>query len=116
MGSEHEGVIHVVLKINSHTRVYTVETPRAKKVELRMAKGPGDVPSMINGNIWRIGNPDRGALKVGDIIHKGEEIANIEAMKMENAIEAPFNGQIKEICVKLNESVSEGQLLFVLEE
>ncbi len=116
IGSEHEGVIHVVLKINSHTRVYTVETPRAKKVELRMAKGPGDIPTPINGNIWRIGNPDRGALKVGDIVHKGEEIANIEAMKMENAIEAPFNGQIKEICVKLNDFVSEGQLLYIIEE
>jgi pyruvate carboxylase len=116
IGGEHEGVIHVVMKVNSKTRVYTVETPRAKKVEIRMAAGPGDIGSSIQGNIWRIGNPDRGTIRAGDIVHKGEEIANIEAMKMENAIEAPFDGQVKEVCVKLNDTVTEGQLLFVLEE
>jgi pyruvate carboxylase len=53
---------------------------------------------------------------VGDIVHKGEEIANLEAMKMENAIVAPVDGQIAEICVKLNDAVQEGQLLFVIEK
>ena len=66
--------------------------------------------------MWRLGNPKRGGLAVGDIIHAGEEIANIEAMKMENAITAPFDGRIAEICVGLNESVVENQLLFVLEK
>ncbi len=116
IGAETEGVIHVVMKVNNSTRVYTVETPRAKKVEIRMAQANGDIGSSIPGNIWRIGNPDRGAIKVGDIVHKGEEIANIEAMKMENVIEAPFEGQIKEVCVKLNDAVVEGQLIIVLEE
>jgi pyruvate carboxylase len=116
IGAETEGVIHVVMKVNNSTRVYTVETPRAKKVEIRMAQANGDIGSSIPGNIWRIGNPDRGAIKVGDIVHKGEEIANIEAMKMENVIEAPFEGQVKEVCVKLNDAVVEGQLIIVLEE
>jgi pyruvate carboxylase len=114
IGSEHEGIIHVVMKVNNKTNVYTVETPRAKKTEARIAKGPGDIGSPINGNVWRIGNPERGTLRAGDIVHKGEEIVNIEAMKMENAIIAPFDGQIAEICVKLNDTVQEGQLLFVL--
>jgi pyruvate carboxylase len=35
---------------------------------------------------------------------------------MENAIIAPFDGQIAEVCVKLNDAVVEGQLLFVLEK
>ncbi len=116
IGAEHEGIIHVVMRVNNKTRVYDVETPRAKKTEIRMAKGLGEIGAPINGNIWRIGNPERGTLKVGDIVHKGEEIANLEAMKMENAIIAPFDGQIAEICVKLNDFVVEGQLLFVLEK
>ena len=49
-------------------------------------------------------------------MHKGEEIANLEAMKMENAILAPMDGQITEVCVKLNDTVQEGQLLFVIEK
>lgn len=116
IGAEHEGVIHVVMRVNNKTRVYTVETPSAKKVEIRMAKGPNDIAAPITGNIWRIGNPVRGSLKVGDIVHKGEEIANLEAMKMETPIIAPFYGQITEICIKLNDPVHEGQLLFVLEK
>jgi pyruvate carboxylase len=116
VGAEHEGIVHVVMRVNNKTRVYSVETPRAKKAEIKMAKGLNEVGAPINGNIWRIGNPGRGTLKVGDIVHKGEEIANLEAMKMENVIVAPFDSQIAEVSVKLNSFVVEGQLLFVLEK
>jgi len=116
IGSEHEGLMHVVVRVNNKTRVYDVATPRAKKVEIRMAKQLNEVGAPINGNIWRIGNPERGSLKVGDFVHRGEEIANLEAMKMENAIVSPFDGHIVEICVKLNDFVVEKQLLFVLEK
>ena len=116
IGAEHEGVIHVVMRVNNQTRVYTVVTPRAKKTEIRMAKGANNIGAPINGNLWRIGNPARGPIKAGDIVRKGEEIANLEAMKMENAILAPMDGQISEVCVKLNETVQEGQLLFVIDK
>ena len=116
VGAEHEGLIHVVVKINNKTKVYKVETPRAKKVEIRMAKGENEIGAPINGNVWRIGNPDRGTIKVGDIVHQGEEIANLEAMKMENAIVAPFDAVVEEIAIKLNDQVQEGQLLFVLKK
>lgn len=116
ISAEHEGLLSVVMRVNNKTRVYTVATPRARKVEIRMAKGPFDVGAPINGNIWRIGNPERGPIRAGDIVHKGEEMANLEAMKMENAIIAPSDGQIAEVCVRLNETVQEGQLLFVIEK
>ncbi|WP_022853213.1 biotin/lipoyl-containing protein [Thermodesulfatator atlanticus] len=114
IGAEHEGLIHVVMKVNNKTRVYTVETPRAKKKEIKKATGPNQIGAPISGNVWRIGNPERGIIKVGDIVHKGEEIANIEAMKMENAVVAPFDAQIVAIHVKVNDTVEEGQLLFEL--
>jgi len=116
VGEEHDGYIPVVLRINNQAKVFTVETPRAVKTEIRMAKTFNDVGSPITGSIWRLGNPKRGDLAVGDIVHEGEEIANIEAMKMENIIAAPLTGRITEICISLNESAIEGQLLFVLEE
>jgi len=116
VGAEHEGHVHVVMRVNNKTRVYSVDTPRAKKVEIRIASGKNEIGAPISGNVWRIGNPKRGALKIGDIIHKGEEIANLEAMKMENAILSPYDGHVEEICVKLNASVVEKQLLFVLKK
>lgn len=114
IGSENNGVIHVVLKVNNKTRVFEVLTPRAKRVEIKKATKPHEIGAPISGTVWRIGNPKRGSLKPGDIVHKGEEIANLESMKMENPILAPFDAQIVEICVKLNQIVEEGQLLFVL--
>ncbi len=116
IGAEDDGVIHVVLSINNKTRVYAVETPRVKRVPIRIAKGPHEIGAPIKGSIWRLGNPARGPVKEGDIIHKGEEIANLEAMKMETPITAPFDAKILEIAVKLNDVVREGQLLFVLEK
>ncbi len=114
VGGECDGYIHVLMKVNNKTQVYTIETGKTKKNPLRIADKQGDIGSPINGNLWRIGNPERGALKVGDLVRKGEEIANIEAMKMENAVLSPFDGQIKEICAKLNDIVQERQLLLVI--
>ncbi|UCF88754.1 MAG: biotin attachment protein, partial [bacterium] len=82
VGEEYDGYIPVVLRINNQTRVFTVETPRVVKAEIRMAKASNEVGSPITGSVWRLGNPKRGDVAVGDIVHEGEEIANIEAMKM----------------------------------
>ena len=114
IGAENDGIIHVVLKINNKTMVFEVKTPRAKKSETRKATKPNEIGAPISGTVWRIGNPKRGELKQGDIVRKGEEIANLESMKMENSVVAPFDAYVEEICVKLNQMVEEGELLFVL--
>jgi len=115
IGDEHEGLIHVVMRVNNKTRVFVVETPDAKIEDILIAKTKNEIGAPIAGTVWRIGNPERGVVKPGDIVHQGEEIANLEAMKMENAIIAPFDGLIVEVCVDLNSTVQQGQLLFVLE-
>jgi pyruvate carboxylase len=116
VGEEHNGYIPVVMRLNNQNRVFSVETPNLVKTETRMAKSPNEIGSPIGGSVWRLGNPNRGKIAVGDIVHEGEEIANIEAMKMENALTSPMNARVSEICVSLNDSVIEGQLLMVLEE
>jgi len=100
--------------------VFPVEMPsyRARRREgprFADAANAGEVPAPIMGNVWRIGDKDR-TIKIGDIVRKGQEILNIEAMKVENAVLAPKNGVIKEIPIKLNEGVVENQLLIVLED
>jgi acetyl-CoA carboxylase biotin carboxyl carrier protein len=65
------------------------------------------------GNVWRIGDKDR-VLKVGDIVREGQEIMNLEAMKIETAVLAPMHGIVKEIPVTLNQAVMDKQLLMVL--
>ncbi len=114
VGGEYDGYIHVLMKVNSKTKVYAIETGKTTKAPLRMAIKPGEVGSPINGNLWRIGSQERGALKIDDIVRKGEEVANIEAMKMENAVTAPFDGQIVEICARVNDTVQEGQVILAI--
>jgi pyruvate carboxylase len=114
-GPGRDGAVHVVVQVNNKTMVYSVQTDRTKVTETKMAKAAGELGSPINGTVWRIGDPERGGLNVGDIVHKGEELANIEAMKMENPILAPFDAQLTGIFVSLNERVVEGQLLFALQ-
>jgi pyruvate carboxylase len=120
IGSEVAGVRHIVLSVNNTMHVFPVELPSAKerlKNEVRLADPTvkGEIASPMMGNVWRIGNKDRG-LKVGDIVKEGQEIMNLEAMKIETAILAPIHGVIKDIPVRLNQAVLEKQLLMVLGE
>lgn len=52
--------------------------------------------------------------QVGDAVKKGETVLVLEAMKMENAIEATCDGTVKEIKVQKGDSVLEGAALIVI--
>ncbi len=120
IGAEVGGVRHIVLAVNNTMHVFPVEMPTAKerlKAERRLADPAikGEIASPMMGNVWRIGDKDR-ALKVGDIVKEGQEIMNLEAMKIETAVLSPVHGVVKEIPVTLNQAVVEKQLLMVLGE
>ena len=53
-------------------------------------------------------------VKVGDKVAKNQEVAVLEAMKMENSIISPCDGTVASIAVKEQESVSEGQVLMTI--
>ncbi|NND34542.1 MAG: biotin/lipoyl-binding protein [Saprospiraceae bacterium] len=48
---------------------------------------------------------------VGQKVARGEKILTLEAMKMENTIQSPQDGIVKEIFVKQGETVNKGQKL-----
>ncbi|HET8760792.1 MAG TPA: biotin/lipoyl-containing protein [Nitrospiria bacterium] len=120
IGAEVNGMRHMVLAVNNTMHVFPVDMPSSKerhKVVARMADPAikGEIGSPMMGNVWRIGDKER-TLKVGDIVREGQEIMNLEAMKIETAILSPMHGVIKEIPVRLNEAVVDKQLLMVLGE
>lgn len=53
--------------------------------------------------------------KEGDAVKKGQCILILEAMKMENSIEAPCDGTLKQFTVQKGDSVLEGATLAVIE-
>jgi biotin carboxyl carrier protein len=54
-------------------------------------------------------------LSVGQLIEKGQDVITLEAMKMENTIQAPHEGVIKEIFVNEGETVAKGQRLIEID-
>lgn len=53
-------------------------------------------------------------VKEGDSVKKGDKVCVLEAMKMENAVEATADGVVKSIKVKKSDSVQEGDVLVVI--
>ena len=113
------GVKDVVLSVNNTMHVFPVEMPDSaaagrKKIRKATSENRGEIGATMNGTVWRIGAKGR-SLKVGDVVHKGEEIMNIEVMKTENAVKSPLGGVVREFCASINEQVEEGQLLAVID-
>ena len=55
------------------------------------------------------------AVKVGDVVKKGQALAVMEAMKMEHTIAAPADGVVTELLYALGDQVAEGAELLKLE-
>lgn len=51
----------------------------------------------------------------GTSVNEGDEIALIEAMKMEIPVSSPATGKVKTILVQPDEMVEEGQPLLIIE-
>jgi len=54
------------------------------------------------------------AESVGAQVNSGDVLLILEAMKMENEIQAPVSGTVKEVRVKDGDSVNTGDVLVVL--
>ena len=54
-------------------------------------------------------------VEIGTSVGDGEDIAFVEAMKMEIPVAAPAAGKLKSLLVKLDDIVAEGQALAILE-
>ena len=70
---------------------------------------PGALRSPLPGTILEI------LCKTGDTVKQGQKLVVLEAMKMENAINADRNGVIKEVKINKGDSVLEGAELIVIE-
>jgi biotin carboxyl carrier protein len=54
-------------------------------------------------------------LDIGATVGEGDEVAFVEAMKMEIPVASPAAARIKSILVAIDDVVAEGQLLMIVE-
>ena len=83
--------------------------PAAAKPAAKPAASKGGVKSPLPGVILDI------KVKEGDEVKKGQTIIILEAMKMENSINADRDGKVASIKVSKGESVLEGTDLVIIE-
>ena len=73
------------------------------------AAGPGLIVSPLGGNLVGL------SVKVGDEVKEGDQVAVLEAMKMNTYINAPSAGKVAEVLVTVGTAVQEGQALVRIE-
>jgi len=83
--------------------------PAATPVAKPVASGKSGVKSPLPGVILDI------KVNVGDEVKKGQTVIILEAMKMENSINADKDGKVTAINVSKGESVLEGTDLVIIE-
>lgn len=75
-----------------------------------------EVNAPIVGTFYAAASPDAAPfVKEGDRVQVGQVLCIIEAMKLMNEIEAEVAGTVVEICVRNEEPVEYGQVLFTIE-
>ena len=83
-----------------------VNTPQPSAPQPAAAVGGGDaVIAPIPGSILEV------LVKVGDSVEAGQTVIKMEAMNMENDINATSSGTVKSIQVSVGDAVSQGQAL-----
>ena len=87
-----------------------IEAPVEKKVEKEVkSEGSNDILAPIAGKVLSV------KVNVGDTVKKGQTVAIIEAMKLENEIQSAFDGKVKQILVSNGDDVRNKDVLIVLE-
>lgn len=112
-----------VYKVKVNGKVYEVEVEAVDEVkgsieadketpvsnEELKSEGANAILAPIAGKILDI------RVNVGDMVAKGQTVAVIEAMKLENEIQSAFAGRVKDIAVKKGDDVRNKDVLIVLE-
>ena len=112
-----------VYKVKVNGKVYEVELEaveeRKGNIEAPKTQQAQPTSTQISGGANTIVAPIAGKVvdlkvNVGDVIKKGQVVAIVEAMKLENEIVSQFDGKVVDIKVTKGSSVQNKDVLVVL--
>ena len=101
-------VFEVELEAVSEVKGSVQSTPVSTPVTSSSSTGGATIVAPIAGKVLGV------KVKVGDKVTKGQTVAVIEAMKLENEVPSTVEGIVKEIKVSNGASVNNGDVLIVL--
>ena len=112
-----------IYKVKVNGKLFEVELEAVSEVAGSIAApvaapAPAAAPAPVTGG-QTIDAPIAGKVlkinvKVGDTVKKGQNVAVIEAMKLENEIPSSIEGTVKEIRVSVGAQVNNKDVLIVL--
>jgi biotin carboxyl carrier protein len=111
-----------IYKVKVHGKLYEVElesvSESTAKIETPKAVVKPEV-TPVNSESTLIKAPMQGTILkttvvVGSKVRRGTVLAILEAMKLENEIQSPVEGVVKEILVSKGQHVDSNQLLLII--
>ncbi len=106
-------------KVKVNGKVYEVELEEVKEGEGHVEAPKTETSTPVSAGTNVIKAPIAGKVldvkvSVGDIVKKGQTVAIIEAMKLENEIQSGFDGKVVEVRANKGNQVANGDVLIVL--
>ena len=118
----------IKLNVNGTDYVVTVDKEIKQQKKTVVSSPRPQVAPAAGGSVQKSNTPSAGSkvttplpgtildvfVNVGDAVKEGQTVVLLEAMKMENNIEADTTGTVKEIKVRKGDSVLEGDVLIII--
>lgn len=104
-----ESLAHVTLA--GHVYSFSLEDERERAAHLaeRAARGGGGpLKAVMPGFVAEV------RVQPGDTVSEGDALLVLEAMKMQNEIQAPADGVVESVAVEAGQAVAAGEVLLVL--
>lgn len=98
-----------ILKIDSSLYKTNISPAFANR-KAYVPANPGIIVSHIPGTIIQV------FVSPGAVVHKGDDLVILDAMKMKNRIKCNLDGRVKSVMVSEGAKVSKGSVLLELEQ
>ena len=110
-----------VYKVKVNGKVYEVELEAVSEQAGSIAANPAPAAAapVASGECQEVVAPMQGTIldvkvKAGDAVKKGQVVAILEAMKLENEVVSPFDGTVKQVLVSKGQKVNNGEKLLII--
>ena len=108
---DEKGMRQVILTVNGQVRPMTIRDENAESTVAEAEKADPSNPNHVAAPFAGVVNV---TAKVGDEVAAGDQVATIEAMKMEATISAPVDGVVEKVAFSQPTKVEGGDLVAVV--